>query len=145
MVNERYSLAISETLYYLKGIQQQDIDRIPNKFMSFLKDNCLKNYKCNFDYTRPLKELNISDEARGLIAMICLNFWCDNDEKKEMFKKHLTENELKYQEKLKEKYNPNNLFNLLFIHASFVSINRQSKSVSPYSKAPSIFRWKRRT
>ena len=75
MVNERYSLAISETLYYLKGIQQQDIDKIPNKFMSFLKENCLKNYKCNFDYTRPLKELNISDEARGLIAMICLNFW----------------------------------------------------------------------
>lgn len=110
MVNERYGLAISETLYYLKGIQQQDIDRIPNKLMSFLKDNSLKNYKCNFDYTRPLKELNISDEARGLIAMICLNFWCDNDEKKEMFKKHLTENELKYQEELKEKYNPNNLF-----------------------------------
>lgn len=110
MINEIYSLAISETLYYLKGIQQQDIDKIPNKFMNFLKDNCLKNYKCNFDYTRPLKELNISDEARGLIAMICLNYWCDNEEKKEMFKKYLAQNEIKYQEKLREKYNPDELF-----------------------------------
>ena len=147
MVNERYSLAISETLYYLKGIQQQDIDRIPNKFMSFLKDNCLKNYKCNFDYTRPLKELNISDEARGLIAMICLNFWCDNNEKKEMFKSHLTENELKYQEELKEKYNPNNLFknirektNVKMEYTEMIEYKKSKWYKNIFSKILNIFR-----
>ena len=110
MVNERYSIAIAETLYYLKGIQQQDIDKIPKKFLNFLKANYSKNYNCNFDYTKPLKYLNISNEARGLIAMICLNYWCITDEQKEQFKKRLTENELKYQEELKEKYNPDKLF-----------------------------------
>lgn len=147
MVNERYGLAISETLYYLKGIQQQDIDRIPNKFMSFLKENCLNNYKCKFDYTRPLKELNISDEARGLIAMICLNFWCDNDEKKEMFKKHLTENELKYQEELKEKYNPNNLFknirektNVKMEYTEMIEYKKSKWYKNIFSKILNIFR-----
>ena len=110
MVNERYAVAMSETLYYLKGINQNDLDRIPNKFIQFLNDNCLIDYKCNFDYTKPLKELDISNEARGLIAMICLNYWCTNEEQKEVFKKHLTENELKYQEELRKKYNPNDLF-----------------------------------
>ena len=86
------------------------MDKIPCKFIQFLKDNCLKDYECDFDYTKPLKELNISDEAKGLIAMICLNYWCTNDEQRERFKKHLTENELKYQEKLRKKYNPDNLF-----------------------------------
>lgn len=111
MVNERYSVAMSETLHYLKGINQKDLDRIPNKFIQFLNDNCLIDYECNFDYTKPLKELDISNEARGLIAMICLNYWCTSKEQKEIFKKHLTENELKYQEKLRKKYNPDNIFN----------------------------------
>lgn len=111
MVNERYAVAMSETLHYLKGINQNDLDRIPNKFIQFLNDNCLIDYECNFDYTKPLKELDISNEARGLIAMICLNYWCTNEEQKEIFKKHLTENELKYQEELRKKYNPDNIFN----------------------------------
>ena len=111
MVNERYSVAMYETLHYLKGINQKDLDRIPNKFIQFLNDNCLIDYECNFDYTKPLKELDISNEARGLIAMICLNYWCTSKEQKEIFKKHLTENELKYQEKLRKKYNPDNIFN----------------------------------
>lgn len=111
MVNERYAVAMSETLHYLKGINQNDLDRIPNKFIQFLNDNCLIDYECNFDYTKPLKELDISNEARGLIAMICLNYWCTNEEQKEIFKKHLTENELKYQEELRKKYNQDNIFN----------------------------------
>ena len=110
MVNEKYGIAMCETLQYVKGINQNDLDKIPCKFIQFLKDNCLKDYECDFDYTKPLKELNISDEAKGLIAMICLNYWCTNDEQRERFKKHLTENELKYQEKLRKKYNPDNLF-----------------------------------
>ena len=61
MVNERYSVAMSETLHYLKGINQKDLDRIPNKFIQFLNDNCLIDYECNFDYTKPLKELDISN------------------------------------------------------------------------------------
>ena len=111
MVNERYAIAMSETLHYLKGINQNDLDRIPNKFIQFLNDNCLIDYECNFDYTKPLKELDISNEARGLIAMICLNYWCTNEEQKEIFKKHLTENELKYQEELRKKYNSDDIFN----------------------------------
>ena len=110
MVNEKYGIAMCETLQYLKGINQNDLDKIPCKFIQFLKDNCLKDYECDFDYTKPLKELNISDEAKGLIAMICLNYWCTNDEQRERFRTHLTENELKYQEKLRKKYNPDNLF-----------------------------------
>lgn len=111
MVNERYAIAMSETLHYLKGINQNDLDIIPNKFIQFLNDNCSIDYECNFDYTKPLKELDISNEARGLIAMICLNYWCTDEEQKEMFKKHLTENELKYQEELRKQYNSDDIFN----------------------------------
>jgi len=110
MVNEKYSIAMCETLRYLKGINQDDLNKIPSKFIKFLNDNSSKNYKCDFDYNKPLKELKISEEARGIIAMICLNYWCITDEQKEKFKSHLTKNELKFQEEMRRKYNPDNLF-----------------------------------
>ena len=110
MVNEKYSIAMCETLRYLKGINQDDLNKIPSKFIKFLSDNSSKNYECDFDYTKPLKEINISEEARGIIAMICLNYWCITDEQKEKFKSHLTKNELKFQKEMRRKYNPDNLF-----------------------------------
>lgn len=110
MVNERYSIAMAETLHYLKGISQEDINKIPNKFMEFLKVNADQNYKCDFDYTKSLKELNLSNETRGLISMICLNYWCETEEQKSNFRKHLSENETRYQEELKKKYNIDNIF-----------------------------------
>ena len=110
MINEKYSIAMCEILQYLKGINQEDLNKIPSKFIKILNDNCLKNYECDFDYNKPLKELNISEEARGIIAMICLNYWCITDEQKEKFKSHLTKNELKFQEEMRRKYNPDIFF-----------------------------------
>ena len=110
MVNERYGIAMAETLHYLKGISQDDINRIPDKFMNFLKNNASQNYECKFDYTRPLKELNLKNETRGLIAMICLNYWCETEEQKNSFIEHLNKNEKKYQEELREEYNIDDIF-----------------------------------
>lgn len=110
MVNERYGIAMAETLHYLKGISQDDINKIPDKFITFLKSNASQNYECKFDYTRPLKELNLKNETRGLIAMICLNYWCETEEQKNSFIEHLNKNEKKYQEELREEYNIDDIF-----------------------------------
>lgn len=109
-MNEKYKIAISETLYYLNGICQDDINKIPNSFMNFLKNNTSQNYKCKFDYTKPLNELNLKTETKGLIAMICLNYWCETEKQKNIFKEHLNNNEKIYLEKINKKYNINNLF-----------------------------------
>lgn len=111
MLNERYRKAMSETLYYLKGIKDEDVNKIPKSFIAFLEENSLKDYECDFDYTKPLKELKLLDETRGIISLICLNYWCETPEQKENFKKHLRDNEAKYQEELKKKYDINNIFN----------------------------------
>ena len=110
MINVNYSNAMSEVLYYLNGINQESINKIPKKFINFLEENASKNYKCNFDYTKPLKDLDLLNETRGLIAMICLNYWCETDEQKKAFVSRLNENELKYQEELRKLYNPDDLF-----------------------------------
>lgn len=110
MVNIRYANAMAEVLQYLKGIRQEDIDKIPRKFMIFLEENASKDYECQFDYTKPLKELELLDETRGIIGIICLNYWCDTQQQRNKFLNKINENEIKYQEELKKKYNPDNIF-----------------------------------
>lgn len=102
--------AMAEVIYYLKGIKQEDIDKIPRKFIQYLNENASKEYKCDFDYNKPLKELDILDEARGIIGMICYNYWCVTEQQKEQYLKKLSMNEQQYQEILHEKYNPDNIF-----------------------------------
>lgn len=110
MVSVRNANAMAEVIYYLNGIKQEDIDKIPKKFIQYLNENASKEYKCNFDYNKPLKELNLLDETRGIIGMICYNYWCVTEKQKEQYLKRLSQNEQQYQKKLDEKYNPDNIF-----------------------------------
>ena len=110
MVNERYAVAMAETLHYLKGINSNDVNKIPKKLMKLLEDNASKTYVCNFDYTKPLKELKLKSETRGLIAMLCYNYWCDTEEKKTKFKEHLDKNEREYQKKMSRSFDTRELF-----------------------------------
>ena len=110
MVNVKDANAMAEVIYYLKGIKHEDINRIPKKLMQYLNENASKEYICDFDYNMPLKDLNLLDEARGIIGMICYNYWCITEQQKEQYLKKLSQNEQQYQEILHKKYNPNNLF-----------------------------------
>ena len=103
MSSTKYAKAMREVTEYLKGIRKEDLEKIPNDFLNFLNENEDKNYKCNFDYTRPLKELDLSDEAKGMILYITYNYWCKTD-KKEFYDK-LNENEKIFQEQLRVKFN----------------------------------------
>ena len=110
MVSVKDANAMAEVMYYLKGIRQEDVDKIPKKFLQFLNENASKEYICNFDYNKPLKELNILDETRGIIGMICYNYWCETEEQKRKFRNHLNMNEQIYQEELRKKYNVEDIF-----------------------------------
>ena len=110
MVSSKDANAMAEVIYYLKGIKQEDIDKIPKKLMQYLNENASKEYKCDFDYNKPLKDLKLLDETRGIIGMICYNYWCITEIQKRQYLKRLSENEQKYQRVLYEKYNPDNIF-----------------------------------
>lgn len=110
MVDVKNANAISEVLHYLKGINQTDIDKLPNKLMNFLEENASKDYICDFDYIKPLSELDLLDETKGLLGLICLNYWCETEEEKADFTRKLNANEDQYQKELREKYNPDDIF-----------------------------------
>ena len=111
MINDiKYANAMAEVLYYLKGIRDEDLAKIPKKLIDFLEENSNKNYICNFDYTKPLKELNLTDESKGIIAMICYYYWCNTEKNKQKLISKYNQNEKIYQEEMKKKYDPKKIF-----------------------------------
>ena len=110
MIDVKYEYAMAEVLHYLKGIRKRDRDKIPKKVMSFLELNAAKNYECDFDYNKPLNELNLFKETKAIIAYICLNYWCVTQQQKERFLKQLNKNKGSHQEQLRRKYDIDNLF-----------------------------------
>ena len=109
MLNQRYAEASVEVLDILDHMNAKDVERVPNKFIEFLKENASKEYKCNLDYSKKVNDMELKQETRGLLALMYEKYWCPEEEKEEL-KKNFYENEKKYQEELREKYNPDNIF-----------------------------------
>ena len=107
---KKINIAYSEVLEVLKGIKQCDIDKIPKKLIKHFEENCDKEYICSFDYNKPLKEIKLSDEAVAILDIICYNYWCENEYEKKFLLKQLNQNEIDFQNKLKQIYNTDNLF-----------------------------------
>ena len=65
-----YGRAFTETLYILDHMKIEDKNKIPKKFLDFLKRNSSKIYKPNFDCSKRLKDLNLNPKTIGLLALI---------------------------------------------------------------------------
>ena len=68
-----------------------------------------EDYNFSLDNSKSLKEQNLSETTQLFLTTLLLKYWSNEEEKQEVFQA-MRENEEKYQEQLREEYNPNNLF-----------------------------------
>lgn len=107
---DNFAKACTEVCEVFEFLDDNYINSIPKKFMEFLKENQDINYKKDLDAQKPLENQNLLQETIDLLALIKLTYWCKDDKEKAGFQNLLYENEKKYQQDIKEKYNPDNLF-----------------------------------
>lgn len=106
---ENIKCAYSE-VYEIINLMSYDLrSKIPSKFINLIMTQKDENYIPKIARNIPLEEQNLREETISILAYLKLNCFCDNEEKKQ-FMKMLNENERKYQEELRERYNPDNLF-----------------------------------
>lgn len=110
MQNIEYREALTEVLEILNHTKKQDVDRIPEKVMNFIKQNCSKEYKFCFDFTKPISKLNLKPKAQAFLGLLYLNYMAD-EPKKNKFKIKILEKEQEYRNIQREKYNPYIIFN----------------------------------
>ena len=101
----------SEVYSVLNLLDENDLRRIPEDILFFIKANMSEDVDY-MDKNQSLDEIKITREAEDMLALLTYHYLCDDTEKVEV-NKIMEENEKKHQEELKEKYNPDNVFNNL--------------------------------
>lgn len=95
--------AFSEVDMILDLIDSEMKNKVSANFIKFIKEEKDNNYKPNINPELPLEEQNILPETIDILALLKLNYWCNEEEKKELLKV-LNKNEQKFQKEAKEKY-----------------------------------------
>lgn len=102
--------AYSEVNTFLQLIDSNMSNKIPKKLKNFFKREMDKKYQPVLKKNIPLKEQNLRRKTIAIISSLYLQYWCTDMSKKEELLKTYKNNEIKYQEQLREKYNPDMLF-----------------------------------
>lgn len=109
MFSNEYGEAAVEVLDILDNTNKSDVDKIPTSFIKFLVEIASEDYKVNLDHSRLISEMNLKEKTKEILGVIYINWWCDK-KGKENYTKKIKELEIKRQEEIKEKYNPNKIF-----------------------------------
>lgn len=109
MKNDLYK-AYAEVDEILSFMEDVYIDKIPKKLRELFKNERLEYYKPNIDPKIPLDEQRLQKKTFSILAMLNLNYWCEDEKEKQDLIAIYAENDRKKEEKLREKYNPDNLF-----------------------------------
>ena len=113
------SLAYSEVYEILNLLEDEYKNRVPEKVIEFFERERDEKYNPIIEIDVPLDKQNLKRETMVLLAILNMNYWCDNEDEKQEMLKSFNENEVskKLKEKeLAEKYNPDNLFKKNEIH-----------------------------
>lgn len=99
-----------EVLITLAYFDEELIKKIPDKVFENLKELAGESEEDFYINTeKDLENQDISEESKDLISLIYYDYIADEQEKKEIMKSW-NENEIKYQEDLRIKYNVDNIF-----------------------------------
>ena len=104
-----YAKAYTEILEIINYMGERYRSKTPPKLLKFFEENKDNNYIYKITEINESVTQKFSKETLGLLTLLEYKYWA-SDSEKELLKKSLIENERKYQEELRKKYNPDNLF-----------------------------------
>lgn len=110
-IKPEQAYAYAELLEVLELMDPTYVNKVPKKLMNIFKTYADSEYEKHIAVNVPLEEQELHEKTTALLAMLLLNYWCESEEEKQNLLEVYKENERKYQEELKEKYNPDNIFN----------------------------------
>lgn len=109
MTKDKYSKAYTEVLEILKHLPKNEYDKIDKEKIKFFEKNKDISYKFSINPEISLDEQNISIEANSIIVTLFQDYFA-SEKQKEKLKIILKKNEDKYQEEIRNKYNPDDIF-----------------------------------
>ena len=102
MVDIKYSKAYSEVLEVLKYIPKEEYEKIPLDIIGLMEDNCLKDYKVEYNPGMTLSEQNFLEETKYIIAIFFRDYWATDIQKNKILLKEQQDAYLENLEKEKK-------------------------------------------
>lgn len=109
MVNER-AIAYSEVYAILNKMSPIYIEKLPKKLRTIIIAEMDKKYKPEISLDIPLEQQNLNEKTYTILAMINLNYWCDDSEHKKELIQLYSKNDKVKEEAKRKKYNPDEIF-----------------------------------
>ena len=107
-MKEIYMDAFSEVNAILNIMPSNLYNKIPLKFRKMISE--YKNNSYNPRIEEPVEDYELKDETKIILSLIYRDFLC-SDEEKERLKARDAQKLQEEEEQLREKYNPDNIFN----------------------------------
>ena len=85
----------SEVYAVLTTLGDNYLRKTPEEFLDFIVNNRDQNYDIKIEESVSLEEQNLSEETIAIIAMLKLDYWCENDGEKAELRAILDMNEQK--------------------------------------------------
>lgn len=126
--------AYSEVDKILSFMEIRYVEKVPKKMREMLKNEKLQDYEPNIDKNIPLEEQQLERKTLAILAMLNLNYWCENEEEKEELIRAYSNNDKKRNEELREKYNPDNIFKNKNKEREVEQITEEITAIAEYKK-----------
>lgn len=83
MIDDVYRNSFKEVYFILQNTEKELVDKIPLKFIDFIKSNMNSNYIPNIKTDIPIDSQNILNETEAILSLIYRSYWATEEEKKE--------------------------------------------------------------
>lgn len=107
----------SEVNGIINLLDKREREKIPVKLREYFEKEKDIKYTKEIDASIPLKEQGLKRETIAIMAMLNLNYICDDENEKRILKEKYEKNEAIYQKELSEKYNIDNIFKNVNVEA----------------------------
>lgn len=104
------SYAYAEVLDVLDNMETEYVEKIPQTFINYLKENSSSEYQKHVTLDKPLEKQNLNSKTLSILAAINLKYWVESEEHKQDLINQYRENGLKKAEDLKEFFDYNDIF-----------------------------------
>lgn len=111
MIDDIYRNSFKEVYDILENTENELLEKIPTKFMNFLKENMNTNYKTNIKPNEEIDKQQLLKETESILSLIYRSYWATDEEKKEFAIKDKQEFILK-EEKKKEQYQGKDIYEI---------------------------------
>lgn len=102
--------AYAEVDHIIHHMNERYLEMLPTKLVAFFEKMKDPEYEVYVNPRKPLNAQNLQQYTLEIIALLHLKYWCEDEERRKELYNRMETNQVKFEEKLRERFNAENIF-----------------------------------